>query len=298
MKRYPQRTWEFLSQGRRRWLTTLIAIPAAALGILLQHELSLSQPIWLEVLTLGIFVLLFAWISAGFWTALVGFLVLLRGRAGAASFAPEHARQLPRPEARVAIIMPIYNEDAARTIAGLQACYRSLQRIGKLEHFDFFLLSDSRNPQSWVTEELAWASLCEELNAFGRIHYRRRPINNHAKSGNVADFCRRWGQHYEYMVVLDADSVMTGDTLYSLLEIMEGNPQVGILQTQPIAVNRSTLYARIQQFSQRLYGPLFSAGLRFWQLGKESTQIARHIGCRLNFSEQAPEMPILGIFRC
>ncbi len=267
MKRYPQRTWEFLSQGRRRWLTTLIAIPAAALGILLQHELSLSQPIWLEVLTLGIFVLLFAWISAGFWTALVGFLVLLRGRAGAASFAPEHARQLPRPEARVAIIMPIYNEDAARTIAGLQACYRSLQRIGKLEHFDFFLLSDSRNPQSWVTEELAWASLCEELNAFGRIHYRRRPINNHAKSGNVADFCRRWGQHYEYMVVLDADSVMTGDTLYSLLEIMEGNPQVGILQTQPIAVNRSTLYARIQQFSQRLYGPLFSAGLRFWQLG-------------------------------
>ncbi|MEL5849753.1 MAG: glucans biosynthesis glucosyltransferase MdoH [Candidatus Igneacidithiobacillus chanchocoensis] len=267
MKQQPSRIWETLSQGRRRWLTVQIIIPAAALGVLLQHELALSQPLWLEILTLGIFVLLFAWISAGFWTALAGFWVMMRGPARLGDSDPEQFRITPREDARVAIIMPIYNEEAARTIAGLQACYRSLQRIGKLEYFDFFLLSDSRDPQAWIVEELAWASLCEELNAFGRIHYRRRPVNNHAKSGNVADFCRRWGNHYEYMVVLDADSVMSGDTLYRLLQIMEGNPQVGILQTQPVSVNRSTLYARVQQFSQRLYGPLFSAGLRFWQLG-------------------------------
>lgn len=267
MNRHPTRAWEALSQSRRRWLTALIAIPAVALGVLLQHELALSQPLWLEILTIAIFVLLFAWISAGFWTALVGFFVLLQGRTRSIAHDPEELRRSPRADARVAVIMPIYNEEVARTIAGLQACYRSVQRTGKLEHFSFFLLSDSRDSQSWVNEELAWASLCEELNAFGRIHYRRRPVNNHAKSGNVADFCRRWGNQYEYMVVLDADSVMAGDTLYRMLEIMEGNPQVGILQTQPVSVNRSTLYARIQQFSQRLYGPLFSAGLRFWQLG-------------------------------
>ena len=69
------------------------------------------------------------------------------------------------------------------------------------------------------------------------------------------------------MVVLDADSVMNGETLYRMLEMMEGNPQVGIIQTQPVAVNRETLYARLQQFAQHLYGPIFSAGLRFWQLG-------------------------------
>ncbi len=261
------RNWESYSQSRRRWLTALIILPAAALGMLLQQVLSLSQPLWLEIATLTIFILLFAWISAGFWTALMGFLLLIRGRGTLADFDPERHLARPRPDVRVAILMPIYNEEVQRTIAGLQSCYRSIQRAGKLEFFDFFVLSDSRDSQAWVAEELATASLCQELNAFGRIHYRRRPVNLHAKSGNVADFCRRWGKQFEYMVVLDADSVMTGDTLYRMLEIMEGNPQVGILQTQPISVNRETLYARIQQFSQRLYGPLFSAGLRYWQLG-------------------------------
>ena len=29
-----------------------------------------------------------------------------------------------------------------------------------------------------------------------------------------------------------------------------------------------TLYARCQQFATRVYGPLFTAGLHFWQLGE------------------------------
>ncbi len=261
------RYWEVFSQSRRRWLTALIVLPAAGLGLLLQSFLDRFLPLWLEIVTLVIFVLLFAWISAGFWTALVGFLLLLRGRPDTAPGCPEQHPVPPRADARVAILMPIYNEDVERVFAGLQSTYRSLQRAGALQHFDFFLLSDTRDPAVWLQEEQAWSALCRHLDAFGRIHYRRRPVNNHAKSGNVADFCRRWGSKYEYMVVLDADSVMQGETLYRMLEMMEGNPHVGILQTQPVAVNRETLYARIQQFAQQLYGPLFSMGLRFWQLG-------------------------------
>ncbi|AIA55970.1 MULTISPECIES: glucans biosynthesis glucosyltransferase MdoH [Acidithiobacillus] len=259
--------WQRFSQSRRRWLTALIVLPAAILGLVLHHFLVNDLPVSLEVLTLTVFVLLFAWISAGFWTAVVGFLVLLRARGDTVPGAPEARRQAPRAGVRVAVLMPIYNEDVARVAAGLRATYRSLERAGALQHFEFFLLSDTRDPAIWLREELAWSNLCQQLDGFGRIHYRRRPVNNKAKSGNVADFCRRWGKGFEYMVVLDADSIMSGETLYRMLEMMEGNPQVGILQTNPVAVNRETLYARLQQFAQQLYGPLFSAGLRFWQLG-------------------------------
>ena len=47
------------------------------------------------------------------------------------------------------------------------------------------------------------------VDGFGRIFYRRRQRRaSQRKSGNVADFCRRWGRRYRYMIMLDADSVM------------------------------------------------------------------------------------------
>ncbi|EXF44551.1 glucosyltransferase MdoH [Pseudomonas sp. BAY1663] len=88
------------------------------------------------------------------------------------------------------------------------------------------------------------------------------------KSGNIDDFCRRWGSSYRYMVVLDADSVMSGACLTSLVRLMEANPGAGIIQTAPKASGMDTLYARMQQFATRVYGPLFTAGLNFWQLGE------------------------------
>jgi membrane glycosyltransferase len=70
------------------------------------------------------------------------------------------------------------------------------------------------------------------------------------------------------MIVLDADSVMSGDCLTSLVRIAEANPDAGIIQTAPHAAGRDTLYARVQQFATGVYGPLFTAGLHFWQFGE------------------------------
>ncbi len=100
------------------------------------------------------------------------------------------------------------------------------------------------------------------------MFYRWRQHRIKRKSGNIADFCRRWGNNYRYMVVLDADSVMSGACLTALLRLIEANPDVGIIQTAPHAAGRETLYARVQQFATRVYGPLFTAGLHFWQLGE------------------------------
>ena len=48
-------------------------------------------------------------------------------------------------------------------------------------------------------------------------------------------------------VVLDADSVMTGDCLCGLVRLMEANPNAGIIQSSPKASGMDTLYARCQQ---------------------------------------------------
>jgi membrane glycosyltransferase len=104
--------------------------------------------------------------------------------------------------------------------------------------------------------------------ADGRLFYRLRTHRLKRKSGNLADFCRRWGRNYRYMVVLDADSVMSGECLTALVRLMEAHPDAGILQTVPRTAGRDTLFARVQQFASRVYGPLFAAGLHFWQLGE------------------------------
>jgi membrane glycosyltransferase len=226
-----------------------------------------SQP--LEVALLALFAVLFAWVSAGFWTAIMGFVALLCGGdryAISRTAAPEGP--IGDPGARTAIIMPICNENVQRVFAGLRATYLSLGRSGQLAHFDFFVLSDSSDPDTRVAETSAWAALCRELNASGRLFYRWRRHRIKRKAGNVADFCRRWGREYRYMVVLDADSVMSGECLATLVRLMEANPNAGIIQSAPRAAGRETLYARVQQFAGRAYGRLFTAGMHFWQLGE------------------------------
>ncbi|HYD59064.1 MAG TPA: glucans biosynthesis glucosyltransferase MdoH [Noviherbaspirillum sp.] len=222
----------------------------------------------LEMMLLALFAILFCWVSAGFWTGMAGFLVLIRGRDRFA-VARQVDESSPIPEeARTAIVMPICNEDVARVMAGLRAIYESVARSGELEHFDFFVLSDSSDSDVRSAELAAWAELCRVVGGFGRIFYRHRKRRVKRKSGNIDDFCRRWGKNYRYMIVLDADSVMSGGCITKLVRLMEANPGAGIIQTAPIAAGRETLYARIQQFATRVYGPLFTAGLHYWQLGE------------------------------
>lgn len=218
----------------------------------------------IEIAVLGLFAVLFAHIAAGFCTALVGFYVINRGGDSSRITTTIPPDEDP-PLASTAIVMPVFNEDVSRVFEGLRVVYRSVQETRKLEHFDFFVLSDSNQPTQWIQEEVAWLELCKQVGGFGKIFYRKRRISINKKAGNVADFLRRWGRRYRYMIVLDADSIMTGRALVQLVALMERNPQVGIIQTAPRIVNGETLFARVQSFASRLYSPLFLAGLNYWQ---------------------------------
>ena len=161
-------------------------------------------------------------------------------------------------------MVPVYHEDPEQVGMRIAATYRSLADTGYLSQFDVFILSDSREHEVVRQEQALWARLCAELDARGRLFYRNRADNRGRKAGNIADFCRRWGARYSYFVVLDADSVMSGETLVRLVRLMEANPDAGLIQTVPRPIGGETPLARILQFSASLYGPLLASGLNYW----------------------------------
>ena len=262
---------------RRLTLLALVLLGAwvgthAMVEILPEHGGS-----WAEKGLLTLFGVLFGWISAGFWTGVMGAFVLLRG-PGRGPLMRGLAEEPLRPigaGARTAIVMPICNEHVPTVFGGLSASIDSLIATGEAGHFDVYVLSDTNDPAIRVAEQGAWADLADRLaRAAGnglstpQVHYRWRTRRTKRKAGNVGDFCRRWGGAYRYFVVMDADSVMTGECLTTLVRTMEAHPDAGIVQTAPKAVGHETFHARVQQFCARAYGPLFTAGMRFWQLGE------------------------------
>ncbi|HSV69974.1 MAG TPA: glucans biosynthesis glucosyltransferase MdoH [Methylibium sp.] len=263
------------ARRRRRLLLLVLACAAFGTAVLEASAPAGARDAWALAQT-GLFALLFAWVAAGCVTALMGYRSLLRGDRHALHAADVAGLPIA-PDARTAIVMPICNEDIGTVVAGLRATCESLRTAmrhdGAPEVFDVFLLSDSSDPALREVEQAAWQALAATFAAAAggpaiRVYYRWRQRRTRKKAGNVADFCRRWGRDYRYMVVLDADSAMSGEALLSLVRLMEARPRVGILQTAPRACGHDSLHARVQQFAGRVSGALFSAGLRYWQLGE------------------------------
>ena len=185
----------------------------------------------LEAVVLGLFVVLFAWIGLAFTSALGGAIARLRGPDRSLGIAPDGP--LPELSIRTALLMPTYNEEPGRVFAGLQAICESLEATGRRDRFDLFILSDTTDADVWVAEEAAVLALRERTGGAGRIFYRRRARNIDRKAGNIGEWVTRFGGAYEAMLVLDADSVMTGDCIVRLAAGMEASPRAGLIQTLP-----------------------------------------------------------------
>jgi membrane glycosyltransferase len=207
----------------------------------------------LEWALLLLFVANFSWIALACTSALAGFFWLLLFPQKPPS-PPVSLRQ------RTAIVMPIYNEAPSRIFAALEAMIEEVEASGLGQTFEWFFLSDTTDPEIFVAEEHAFLAMRSRLGEPCRLFYRHRLKNLNRKSGNIEEFVTRWGGRYPQMVVLDADSLMTGRTIIALAAAMEADPDAGIIQTLPLIVNRNTLFARLQQFAARIYGPVIAAG--------------------------------------
>jgi membrane glycosyltransferase len=211
----------------------------------------------LEWALVVLFVANFSWIALAFTDALAGFFWLL-------FLAPRPAPLPSILREKNAIVMPIYNEDPPRIFGAVQAMLEEVEATGLGPGFDWYFLSDTTDPETFVAEERAFLAMRQRLAPRTNIYYRHRPRNTNRKAGNIEDFVTRWGGRYPHMVVLDADSLMTGSTIVTLAATMEKDPDAGIIQTLPLIVNRNTLFARVQQFAARIYGPVIAAGLAIW----------------------------------
>ena len=244
------------------WLSRLFIFGAAlALTVYGANEMygvvKIGEVTLLEWVLVALFVANFSWIALAFTSSVAGFLWLVfRG-----------ARRRPKPPAdltgKTAVVMPVYNEAPARVFAAMQAICEDVRSTGRGDAFDYFFLSDTTDPDIFIAEERALIAMRRRLPN-DRVYYRHRRRNINRKAGNIADFVSRWGGQYGHMVVLDADSLMTGATIVALAAAMEADPDVGVIQSVPLIINRNTLFARIQQFAARITGPVIACGLSLW----------------------------------
>ena len=244
-----------------RWLFLgLVVMTTAAATSRLWNILRVDELSWIETTYLVLVAILFAWISASFWMAAIGAYARWRGLADPTLARPQDTTP---SNSRTALLFPVRNEDTARLVAGIRVVCESVRAAGASDHFDVYILSDSNDNASIAAETKGWQSL--QTGDGPIVYYRHREDNTGKKSGNIAEFCRNWGALYDYMVVLDADSLMTGETLTSLVRLMDANPRAALIQVAPQLVGRDSLFARIQQFTSSVYGPIYAAGLSLLQ---------------------------------
>jgi membrane glycosyltransferase len=230
----------------------------------------------------GLFAITFGWIALSAAAAVSGVLfggVRLRARPDL------------RVEQRTVLVMPVYNEDPAGTFSALLAMAEALLEEGA-KGFEIFVLSDTTRPDIYVKETAAYHMLREKLGDRMRVWYRRRPDNTGRKVGNLHDFVTRWGGRYDFMIVLDADSILAPSTLMTLVREMAADPNLGLLQTVPRLAGGKTLFARLQQFAGCVYGPIVARGIASWQ-GDDGNYWGHNAIIRVRAFAAAAGLPVL-----
>ncbi len=241
---------------------TMAAVFSALAAVLGGDGLSL-----VDLAMLAAFTITLPWTVVGFWNAVIGFAIL--------RLAPDPLRHVaplagldgpsPPPRGRTAIVMPVYNEDPRLVVRHLEATVDDLAASGSLDGFEIFLLSDTQDPELIGAESVALAGLRARCAWPERLHYRRRRHNTGYKTGNLWDFIETHGDRFDHLLVLDADSVMSGAAIRRLVRVMEANPRLGILQTLITALPTRSAFARVFQFGMRHGMRSFTTGSAWWQ---------------------------------
>ncbi|MGL4396901.1 MAG: glucans biosynthesis glucosyltransferase MdoH [Hyphomicrobium sp.] len=216
----------------------------------------------LQFLFLVLSTIAFGWIALGSLSAALGFLPLFAGERVATIVQPEPDAALD--DARTALLFPVYHEDPARIAGTIEAMTDELVAHNAAATFDVFVLSDTRGETDGAREDRVYRALNQRLAGRINVFYRRRIENTHRKAGNIADWVTRFGGAYENFIILDGDSVMSGDTLIQLARAMDANPKAGLIQTVPRLVGATTLLQRLTQYASNTYGPAVAAGIAFW----------------------------------
>ncbi|MEL6570178.1 MAG: glucans biosynthesis glucosyltransferase MdoH [Pseudomonadota bacterium] len=210
-----------------------------------------------EGVVIGLIAFTFFWIALSVSTALLGVTTLMLSR-------PKVRARGPVKPMDVALLVPIYNEDAADVFGNAAAMLMALDEHPHVHRYDLFILSDTRDPVIADQEERAFLALQDQMSFRPQVYYRRRETNTDRKVGNLSDWIAKWSGNYAAMVVLDADSLMSGEAIISLTDAMAMDDSAGLIQSFPTLFGAQTLFGRVQQFSNRVYGAALAEGLAKW----------------------------------
>jgi membrane glycosyltransferase len=194
--------------------------------------------------------------------------------------------------AQTAIVLTICDDDPVEVFARLQAMKKQLDMTTSANTFDYFILSDSSQPCNMETESRIFGTGRHGTETPTCVIYRHRADNVGFKPGNVRDFCARWGENYKFMILLDADSLMSAETVLNLVRLMQENPHLGILQSLIVGILTPSLFARIYEFGHRHGLRCSIVGAAWWQ-GERCQYWGHNAIIRLRPFSQFCEMPYL-----
>ena len=252
--------------ARRVMFFSLCVLSAAFLLWLCWTALSPGGHDWVDYLLIFMFALILPWNIIGFWNSTIGFLVsVFYDNPLPAVFPSAQVDERFPIERSTAILLCIRNESTTRLIRNLTPMLRDLSASPFGSRFHLYVLSDTNDLTVAQEEEQSFAALAVSYQETLPITYRRRTDNVGYKAGNIEDFCHRWGRQHEYMLTLDADSLMTADAIMRLVRIMEANPNLGILQGLVVGMPASSPFTRLFQFGMRLGMRSYTMGTAWWQ---------------------------------
>lgn len=269
-----------------RLFVMLVTVCLSTYGIIEMYGVLQTNTVtFLQWVFLALFSINFIWIAFAFAQAALGFLVCLspwrRQRSEYAGDAPF----------RTAVLVPVHREDPQRIAAAIQVMQADL--LAKAPgQYAFFILSDTNEAHAWVAEEYAFMDLINSDQDGCPIYYRKRLNNAERKAGNIGDWVSRWGGDYPAMIILDADSIMSADTMLALSRRLAAAPDVGLIQTLPTIVRADSLYGRLQQFANHCFGPIYAAGLSAWH-GLSSNFWGHNAIIRTQAFAESCHLPIL-----
>ena len=251
-----------LERPRNVALWRALAFSPATLGTLalawVMHGWFATDGItWLEVVLLALIGFNFFWICQTVCTVALGLVSLSRK-------APQDVTGGAPAPMNVALLMPVYNEVPWYVLGNAKSMLEELRDKSGDHHYAAFILSDTRDEDIARQEQAAVAAIRDTLSPGLELYYRRREENTDRKVGNIADWVVRWGGDWDAMLVLDADSLMTGDAIARLTDALARDPSAGLIQSYPQLIGAQSVFARMQQFANCVYGVAIAEGMGRW----------------------------------
>lgn len=265
--RLPRAPHPMALPARRR---LVLALNAGTVAGLFWAMYTLFAPMGItaaEGAMLGAFLLTLPWLSIGLWNSVLGLLLDLRLGASAAARVTPALTRVRGDEpitARVAIVMPLRNEDPDASIARLRRLETEVALSPWAGRISFHVLSDTDDARIALKEEARIAQW-RSARPLATIHYRRRSDNEGYKAGNIAEFLHSPEGQSDLFLPLDADSEMGAETVFHLIRVMQVSPEIGMLQSLVTGLPSRSFFTRAFQFGMRHGMRSYTLGSAWWQ---------------------------------